>query len=193
MAGLGALILVVGPSGAGKDTLLDGAAENLTTSGRFHFARRAITRPANAGGENHIAMDEAMFLAHETEGKYLLSWRAHGLRYGIPREPAETMRKNGIAVVANISRGVIDIARTKLQPVSVILVTASPQILAERLALRGRETVEDIANRLARADAVTTSGSDLTTVQNDGDVASGIAAMTAALETASAAEWQPPE
>jgi phosphonate metabolism protein PhnN/1,5-bisphosphokinase (PRPP-forming) len=193
MAGLGALILVVGPSGAGKDTLLDGAAEKLAPSGRFHFARRAITRPANAGGENHVEMDKAAFLAQEAEGKYLLSWRAHALCYGIPREPTETMRSEGIAVVANISRSVIEAARARLQPVSVILVKASPQILAERLALRGRETVEDIANRLARAGAITTSDSDLTTVRNDGDVASGIAAMTAALETASAAEWQPPE
>lgn len=193
MAGLGALILCVGPSGAGKDTLLDGAAERLAATGRFHFARRAITRPAEAGGENHLPMDEATFLRDESEDGFLLSWRAHGLCYGIPRDPAARLREDGMAVIANVSRTVIDQARCRLQPINVIMVTAGADILAARLQARGRETAADVAKRLARAEAYVVSGRDVTTVQNDGGVEEGITAMTAALEAASSAEWQAAE
>jgi len=193
MPGLGALILTVGPSGAGKDTLLEGAAAALEPTGRFHFTRRAITRPADAGGEDHIPMTEADFKAAEAAGEFLLSWRAHGLCYGIPRAPAAELRETGRAIVANVSRGVIDEARGRLQPVSVVQVTASPETLAARLAARGRETAADIEARLARADAIDISGRDVATVWNDGNVDEGVAAMTAALETASSAEWQPAE
>lgn len=190
MAGLGSLILCVGPSGAGKDTLLDGAAKRLAATGRFHFAQRAITRPAEAGGEDHLPMEKADFLQTESEGGFLLSWRAHGLCYGIPRDPAADLRDEGKAVIANVSRTVIDQARCRLQPINVILVTAGAETLAARLQTRGRETNADVAKRLARAEAYEVSGRDVTIVQNDCDVEAGVTAMTAALEAASSPERQ---
>ena len=93
MAGLGALILTVGPSGAGKDALIAGAMQRLGGTGRFHVARRAVTRPEGAGGEDHIPMTPEAFAQAEADGGFLLSWRAHGLCYGIPREPASRMRE----------------------------------------------------------------------------------------------------
>ena len=193
MPGHGALILVVGPSGVGKDTLLEGAAGRLVGAGRFHFVRRAITRPIEAGGEDHIPMTEATFLNAEAEGEFLLSWRAHGLCYGVPKQPAEADRADGKAIVVNVSRSVIDDARNRLQPVSIVQVTASRATLAARLAARGREDAADIEARLARADAIEVAGRDVVTVHNDGDIEDGVQAMAAALEAASSAEWQPAE
>lgn len=193
MPGLGPLILIVGPSGAGKDTLIDAAMRTLAPTGRFHMARRVVTRPATAGGEDHIPLVEAAFLKAEAEGGFLLSWRAHGLCYGVPRDPAARLREDGVAVVANVSRTVIDEARARLQPVSVISVTARPETLAARLAARGREDTDDVSARLARAAEIAVTGRDVAAVANDGPLEDGVASMIAALEAASTAEWQPAE
>jgi phosphonate metabolism protein PhnN/1,5-bisphosphokinase (PRPP-forming) len=155
------LVLVVGPSGAGKDTVLGMARQALAGDTRFRFVRRVITRPADAGGEDHEAVSEAEF----AQRRFALSWGAHGLRYGIPLDVVDDLAQ-GIVVVANVSRGVIAEAAAEY-PVRVIVVTASPEILARRLAARGRETTEDIARRLAR-DAAIPDGVAVDTVVNDG-------------------------
>lgn len=193
MAGLGTLILVVGPSGVGKDTLIDGAKETLMPSNRFFFPQRIITRPADAGGELHKAVSESDFSALEQSDAFLLSWRAHGLCYGIARDTAETARANGQAVVINVSRSVLDCARNRTQPMSVVAVTASPEAIRKRLEARGREDASEIEARLARAAAYSVTGGDVTTVWNDGSREDGICSMVQALEAASSYERQPAE
>jgi phosphonate metabolism protein PhnN/1,5-bisphosphokinase (PRPP-forming) len=168
------LILVVGPSGAGKDTLLDGARAALPD---VRFVRRVITRPAEAGGEDHEAVSDSVFAGRD----FALQWRAHGLRYGIPADIAADLAL-GRVVVANVSRGVIAEAAVRF-PVHVIEITAPPAILAHRLAARGRETAEDVAARLARSVALP-AGVPVTRVMNDGSVAEGIARFVAALTQA---------
>jgi ribose 1,5-bisphosphokinase len=138
------LVLVVGPSGAGKDTLLQVARHVLAGNARFRFVRRFITRPADPAGEDHEPVTEAEFASRD----FALQWRAHGLRYGIPADVAGDVA-SGMAVVANVSRAVIAEAAARFA-VRVIEVTAPPHILAERLAGRGRETAADVAARLAR-------------------------------------------
>lgn len=193
MSGLGALILVVGPSGVGKDTLVDGAKAVVAPSKRFFFPARVITRPSDAGGENHIATTEANFQARESSGDFLMSWRAHGLCYGIDKDTAEAARRHGRAVVVNVSRGVLDFARNRLQPMRIISVTASPNTIRARLKARGREDAADIEARIARASAFDVSGGDVITVLNDGSPEDGIVRMVEALETASSLEWNPAE
>ena len=142
------LILVVGPSGAGKDTVLRMARQALAGDDRFRFVRRVITRPAGAGGEDHEAISDADFLRR----RFTLQWQAHGLRYGLPLDHGDDLAR-GLAVVANVSRGVIAEAAKRF-PTRVIEVTAPPDILAARLAERGREQAGDIAQRLTRDVAI---------------------------------------
>jgi phosphonate metabolism protein PhnN/1,5-bisphosphokinase (PRPP-forming) len=155
------LVLVVGPSGAGKDTVLGLVRQDLAGDIRFRFVRRVITRPADAGGEDHEAVSEAEFAGR----RFALAWAAHGLRYGIPLDVVDDLAR-GVVVVANVSRGVIAEAAAAF-PVRVIGVTASPGILAQRLAARGRETAGDIAKRLAR-DVAIPGDVAVDTVVNDG-------------------------
>jgi len=168
------LILIVGPSGAGKDTLLDAAREASADDPRLHFVRRVITRPVEAGGEEHEAVTEAEFAQRD----FTLHWQAHGLSYGIPAAAI----KDGVAVVASVSRTVIADAASRF-PVRVIEVTAPPAILAERLSSRRRESQADIAKRLARTVPLP-ANVPIDTVMNDGSLEVGIARFLAALNRA---------
>ena len=73
------LILVVGPSGVGKDSLLEGEKSRLEGDSRFHFLRRDITRSASAGVEAHNAVSLAQFTDTLNRGGYGLNWGAHDL------------------------------------------------------------------------------------------------------------------
>jgi ribose 1,5-bisphosphokinase len=175
----GMLVLVVGPSGVGKDTLLNAARELLAPDPRFRFARRVITRAAEAGGEQHDFVTEAEFAAM----RYALSWQAHGLRYGIPIGIVEDIDA-GRVVVANVSRTIIAEAVLRF-PVRVIEVAAPMAILAKRLAGRGRETQAQIAARLARL-APIPPGIPVERVMNDGTPEQGVERFVAALIRAAA-------
>jgi phosphonate metabolism protein PhnN/1,5-bisphosphokinase (PRPP-forming) len=177
------LVTVVGPSGAGKDTLLTAARAALAGDARFAWVRRAITRPAEAGGEDHLPMTREAFAAARASGDFCLSWEAHGLAYGIPRA-IEGDLAAGRVVVANLSRAVLAEAAARY-PLRVLLVTAPRDVLAARLAARGRESAADIAARLAR-DPGLPEGLDIEQVANDGTPEQGVARMVAALSRAAA-------
>ncbi|GAA0582487.1 hypothetical protein GCM10009416_21120 [Craurococcus roseus] len=173
------LVAVVGPSGAGKDTLLDGARARIGAGdGRFRFARRCITRPASAGGEDHEALDRDAFLRRRDAGGFALWWEAHGLLYGVPRD-VEADLDAGRCVVANLSRAVLGEAH-RLYPLLVLEVTAPAAVLAARLAARGREDEETIAARLAR-EAPLPDGLRVRRVVNDGAVERAVAEVARAL------------
>lgn len=176
----GTLFLVVGPSGAGKDTLLDGARAVLAGDPRYHFAQRSITRPADAGGEAHTAVSVAEFDRLDAEDAFALAWGAHDLRYGIPHAELAPLAQGG-HVIANVSRGVLDEARAALPPVIVVSIVVPAEVLRARLEARGRETAADIERRLARAAALAVSGPDVRQVVNDGPVEQGVARLLDAI------------
>lgn len=168
--GEGALVLVVGPSGAGKDTLMEAARAALAGDGRFCFARRLITRRAMAGAEDHDSCGEAEFAEARARGELALSWRAHGLSYGIPARELGGIAR-GQVVIVNISRAQIAQAERLAARVVVVNITAPNDVLARRLAARGRESEADIAARLAREAPLRTERAELVSIQNDRSVA----------------------
>jgi thymidine phosphorylase len=179
----GILFVVVGPSGVGKDTLIDGVRGALSADPRFVFARRLITRPADAGGEDHEAISEEALLALGREGGLLATWGAHGLRYGLPIALRDDLLA-GRHVVANGSRSALNELAAAVPRMIVLAITASPDVVARRLAGRGRESAEEIALRLARAVPDLSDALEVLTVTNDGTPDEGVEQLLSAIDGA---------
>lgn len=176
----GALVLVVGPSGAGKDTLIAAAREALAGDGRFVFPRRVVTRDAVAELEDHDSIDRESFEAARRYGQFALDWQAHGLCYGLPAS-IDAAVAAGRIVVANVSRRVIPEALRKYDRARVMLITAAAAVRARRLAARGRESAAEVAARLKREGAPVPEGVMPVMIDNSGALELGIAAFMAAL------------
>lgn len=153
----GAFVAVVGPSGAGKDTLIAHAKSALAGEPQVDFVRRVITRPCDGETEEHDSLAEAEFAEAQSEGAFALAWEAHGLRYGLPASIDRAI-ENGHVAVANVSRGALPALRRRYANVAVVEVTADPEVLASRLAGRGRESRGQILARLARTISCDTTG-----------------------------------
>jgi ribose 1,5-bisphosphokinase len=147
--GPGRLVLVVGPSGAGKDTLINLARAACAGDSGIVFPRRVVTREASSSEDNEQLAPDAFRQALE-RGDFAMHWEAHGHRYGLPRALADDVRA-GRTVVVNVSRTVIDTMRRTYADVVVVLVTAPPDVLAQRLAMRARGSDGQIETRLSRA------------------------------------------
>jgi ribose 1,5-bisphosphokinase len=174
----GVLVLVVGPPGAGKDTLLDGARRALEGDKRLRFARRAIDQPRDRRSQSHEALDPAMFAARRAAGAYAFIWRSAGVQYGVPADIAIDLEA-GRSVVVNLNRGMVAEAASRF-PVRVVEITAPPELRARRLAAKGRGDAVDAAGRLSRPFRVP-PGLLQETVVNDGSIEQGVKRLTAAL------------
>ena len=166
-AAAGTMVVVVGPSGAGKDSVMAYAARHFAGEARLGFVRRAITRPADAGGEAHQAIDTESFRRLEAEGGFAVSWDAHGLSYGIPGE-THAQLASGVTLVANGSRSALPAFADAYPRLKVVLITARPDVLAARLAARGRESAEAVAKRLERAAPEFVVAADTVVIDNSG-------------------------
>jgi ribose 1,5-bisphosphokinase len=143
----GRLVLVVGPSGAGKDAIIASVRHRLAGNPRFVFPSRIITRPHSAAEANE-AVCEDEFEALVRRRAVALHWEAHGLHYGLPASIDDDV-KRGCTVVFNASRQIVSAAKVRYA-CAVVYIDAPVQIRAQRLAARSRERAEDIAKRLAR-------------------------------------------
>lgn len=183
------LIWLTGASGSGKDSLLD--ALRQTNPARLLVAHRYITRPAQAGGENHIALSDAEFAYRRECGLFALHWQAHQYQYGIGVE-IDLWLSAGMDVVVNGSRSHHPQAQQRygdrLLPVCL---QVSPAVLAQRLRQRGREDEEQIAQRLQRASAMPVPAA-CRLLNNDGSLAQTLQAFHALLaaEKREAEKWK---
>jgi thymidine phosphorylase len=187
----GIFFFVVGPSGAGKDSLIEGARARLGSTGRYLFARRTITRPNGAPGEDHTGVTAEQFQASAAAGEFLLSWHAHGLSYGLSADLLQVLEAGG-HVIANGSRRMIREAAARVPHLVVIEVTAAPELLAARILGRGRENAEQASARVLRqVDALPT---DIQTqrVDNDGTLAEGIDRFVNAVQAIVRRHARPP-
>lgn len=176
----GRLVYVIGPSGAGKDSIIAYARQRLGAD-RHVFARRYITRPADSGGEDHVAIAPADFERDCAAGRFALSWRGNGLRYGVGEE-IDLWMESGRHVVLNGSRGYLPSAAARYPSLLPVLIAIDPAVLRQRLATRGRETAAEIEARIQRAMELDGIGHPaLAVIANNGPLADAGEAFVALL------------
>lgn len=173
------IIAVVGPSGAGKDTLIAAALKHRPD---IHLIRRVISRPTEAGGEDFEGVTADEFDRRKAAGEFALDWQAHGLRYGLPQAQFAAHP----SVLFNGSRAALPEASRRFPGLRVIVITAPPEVLAMRLAARGRESAAEVSARLNRAPFDLPPGLSATVIVNDGTAEAGAARLLAALQPVSA-------
>jgi len=146
------VIYVMGPSGVGKDSLLNWLRDHvraLPYPPALRFARRTITRASGVSNEDHEPVEVDAFLQLAQAGAFALHWEAHGLHYGVRHAQ---MEGTGWLMV-NGSRAYAPQARARLPGLTVLHVSAPDALVGERLAARRRETPDQVQARLQRAKA----------------------------------------
>ena len=165
----GKWIFVCGPSGVGKDSVMARTVKALASQPRIVFARRLITRPAQPTSD-HDAVSEHDFLQLQKSGGLRWCWQAHGFHYGISQHYASHVSAGGIVVI-NGSRSHVD-GLPASPDVKRVEITASPEKIEARLAQRGRDTQQEVLQRLARNASLqetNTAKVDLS-INNDGEL-----------------------
>lgn len=170
----GIFFAVVGASGVGKDTVLENAKDRLKHERGFYFPQRLITRPTNAGGEDHKGVSNTEFVQRVRDDKFSLWWSAHELHYALPDDVFDALRM-GQNVVANISRNMVQEAANKFNKIEIIQVTASSEKINQRLMSRGRENEAEIMVRRLREITLDWSGDlNVHSISNNGPISEAV-------------------
>lgn len=162
------IVWLMGPSGSGKDSLL--TALRQQENNQLLVAHRYITRAADAGCENHIALSEKEFAQRQKQGLFALCWQAHRQSYAVGIE-LDIWLDSGLDVVVNGSRQHLAQARARYGEALVpICLHVSRDVLRKRLEARGRETAQQIEQRLQRAALYAPDLDNCMILNNDGSL-----------------------
>lgn len=180
----GRLIYLMGPSGSGKDSLIDVARDSLLGLDCV-VVRRVITRSAESVGEDAMGVTTEQFSQMRREGGFALCWRANGLDYGIPAE-IDRWLSDGRHVLINGSRGHLSEAMARYPTLLPILLTVKTDALRKRLERRGRESAEEIEARLERnalfsTDAAREDSEGIFQLDNSGELSTAVDSLLALL------------
>lgn len=165
----GTVFVIVGPSGSGKDTLLNWLRAELQDRSEILFVRRIVTRPSDKGHEDHDTMELAKFLSAKEAGEFATVWQAHDLHYAIPASAKDHVDQGGLAILNGARRALdqLEAAFTRLQ---IIHLDVDPSILAGRLANRGRNSDTNLSARLAQQTLDFQAKTPIIHVANNGPV-----------------------
>jgi guanylate kinase len=146
------VLIVSGPSGSGKSTLVQRILELPGTMPSISCTTRP-RRATEATGKCYAYVTEVEFDAMVSRGEFLEYARVFGRHsYGTPKKWLDEARSKGLDLVLEIDvQGAAQVKEKLPESVAIFIVPPSPQELEKRLRLRGQDSDEEIARRLARA------------------------------------------
>lgn len=146
----GKLVLVVGNSGSGKDSIIKGVKERYPSDLiKLYLTQRYITRPCS-DTEDNIAVIPEVFKIMSEQGEFVLEWHIYGLDYGVHIEIDEWLKK-GHPVLVNVSRSIVKKARKIYQNIVVVFIDVPLEISLKRVKERARESGVRLEERILRA------------------------------------------
>ncbi len=145
------VILVVGKSGSGKDTLMRESQRLLQEEKNIpvNILQRYITRTSDKNEES-ISVTQEEYLQRKKANEFALYWRIYGNWYGCPKVSIDTPIKRGELVLINVSRSILNEARKNYPHCKIILIDVSLSIAEKRVKSRGRDTGKGLKDRLTR-------------------------------------------
>lgn len=151
---LGKLIVITGPSGVGKGTLMQKLLERHP---ELYYSVSATTRsprPGEINGQNYYFVDRSQFEKLVAQGEFLEWAEFAGNYYGTPRAEVLEKIKSGKLVVLEIElEGARQIRRSYSSALSIFILPPTFLELENRIRGRGQDSEEAIARRLNRAQA----------------------------------------
>ena len=162
---MGEIVAVVGPSGAGKDSLMRAAKREMP---EIAIVQRVITRRNPDLSEDFICVSDEQFQERINSGGFAVHWKAHGLNYGIPIEVHDTLATARI-VLFNGSRAALADAKIAFSGLKVVEVRADSSVIFARLSERAREDNDEIVSRLKRSASIPEGIDPYAIIENSGD------------------------
>lgn len=148
------LVIISGPSGVGKDTIID-ALRRRPDADRYHFVVTCTTRAARPGevdGVSYHFLDRDAFLALRDAGELLEANEVHGHWYGTPRDQVVEALASGRDVILKIDvQGAQVVKERVADALLVFVVPPSLETLFQRLKSRATESADELELRQRNA------------------------------------------
>lgn len=148
------VVVISGPSGAGKDTVINEALALDSSLAKVATAKTRAPRPGEVDGVHHVFLTDEEFERWVSEDAFLEHVMSYGHRSGVPRAAVDELLAQGRTVILRTDVEGAQTLRTNLDDPLLVFVTA-PDIesLERRIRTRDAETDVEIAARLAEAEA----------------------------------------
>lgn len=148
------VVVLSGPSAAGKDTVLHRALELDSSLTTVATAKTRPPRPAEQHGVHHVFLSDAEFDCWLAQDAFLEHATVYGHRSGVPRAAVEERLAQGRSVIIRTDVQGARTLRERL-PDSLLIFLSVPErsMLRERIERRGADSAADIERRMEEVDA----------------------------------------
>lgn len=165
------VVVVSGPSGAGKDTVIAAALALDPSLSKVATAKTRPPRPGEIEGVHHVFLSDEQFRSWIADDAFLEHVEIYGHRSGVPRAAVEELLRNGRTPILRTDvQGARTLKANLENPLLVFVTAPSVESLERRIRSRAAETEAEIVARLAEAEAELAEADwfDLVIVNQDG-------------------------